>query len=139
MSRTGQRKMKTRLFGKKEEALILTLISVVQTLLLSSLRKAQGSVEEDGVHIPYDYDLLKKMHFCVSSGKNMIGTLFLNTPRESWCSDHRLFTYGVKILVAAIELSYSPIDTQPSTESNYDSCKIQLISPKEEEDDDEVS
>ncbi|CAF1867490.1 BnaC04g44710D [Brassica napus] len=57
--------MKTRLFGKKEEALILTLISVVQTLLLSSLRKAQGSVEEDGVHIPYDYDLLKKMHFCV--------------------------------------------------------------------------
>ncbi|CAN6834849.1 unnamed protein product [Brassica oleracea var. botrytis] len=43
--------MKTRLFGKKEEALILTLISVVQTLLLSSLRKAQGSVEEDGVHI----------------------------------------------------------------------------------------
>lgn len=36
----------------------------------------------------------------------------------------------------------SPIDTQPSIDSNYDSCKVPSISSKEEEeeeDDDEVS
>ena len=41
------------IWKKKEEALILTLISVVRTLLLSSLRKAQGSVEEGLVTMMY--------------------------------------------------------------------------------------
>ncbi|WZZ34027.1 hypothetical protein YC2023_017428 [Brassica napus] len=110
------------------------------------------SDELHGVHIPYDYDPLKKMHFCQSSVKNMIGTLFHNTPRESRCSDHRpvceIFAveFDAKNLNKGrfrkgilAQLQDFPIDTQPSTESNYDSCKIQLISPKEEEDDDEVS
>lgn len=39
---------------EKEEALILTLISVARTLILNSLREAQCSVEEDILLCDYD-------------------------------------------------------------------------------------
>lgn len=43
-----------------------------------------------------------------------------------------LWTYVYNLIRV---LSNAPIETPPSVESNYDNCKVPLISSKEEEDD----